>query len=87
LKRCSSPFQLHLRDQKDLELAEAVPQLNDMGFIAMKGLGGGLLNNARSLLRLYAAAIDNVVPIWGIQYASGRAGAVAGAGGAGRIPP
>ena len=37
-----------------------------MGFIAMKGLSGGLLNNAEAcyaFMKQYA----NVVPIWGIQ--------------------
>ena len=37
-----------------------------MGFIAMKGLSGGLLNNAEACYA-YMQAYDNVVPIWGIQ--------------------
>lgn len=38
----------------------------DMGFIAMKGLAGGLLTNARACMA-YMSQFDNVVPIWGIQ--------------------
>ncbi len=40
----------------------------DMGFIAMKGLAGGLLNNARACMA-YMTQFDNVVPIWGVQRA------------------
>lgn len=38
----------------------------DVGFIAMKGLCGGLLNNARAC-HVYLDQFDNVAPIWGIQ--------------------
>ena len=38
----------------------------DMGFIAMKGLAGGLLSDARAC-KAFMAQFDNVVPIWGIQ--------------------
>ncbi len=38
----------------------------DMGFIAMKGLAGGLLNNAAACAA-FMRRYDNVVPIWGIQ--------------------
>ena len=37
-----------------------------MGFIAMKGLAGGLLNNAKACMN-FIKQYDNVVPIWGIQ--------------------
>ena len=37
-----------------------------MGFIAMKGLAGGLLTNSRACMA-YMTQFDNVVPIWGIQ--------------------
>ena len=41
---------------------------HDMGFIAMKGLSGGLLNNATACYA-FMQEFDHVVPIWGIQYA------------------
>ena len=37
-----------------------------MGFIAMKGLAGGLINNSRAAYA-YMSQFDNVLPIWGIQ--------------------
>ena len=55
-----------LATDQDLALVEACRQA-DMGFIAMKGLSGGLLNNAQAC---YAFMRDQagVVPIWGIQH-------------------
>lgn len=44
----------------------ALAKEHDVGFIAMKGLAGGLITNAAttfSFIRQY----DNVVPIWGVQ--------------------
>ena len=38
-----------------------------MGFIAMKGLAGGMLSNAR-VCHAFMKQYDNVVPIWGIQH-------------------
>ncbi|MBQ8852307.1 MAG: 4Fe-4S dicluster domain-containing protein, partial [Oscillibacter sp.] len=38
----------------------------DMGFIAMKGLSGGLLNNAAAC-HAFMDQHENVVPIWGVQ--------------------
>ncbi|MBQ2739599.1 MAG: 4Fe-4S dicluster domain-containing protein, partial [Oscillibacter sp.] len=38
----------------------------DMGFIAMKGLSGGLLTNAEACYA-FMQQYENVVPIWGIQ--------------------
>lgn len=38
----------------------------NMGFIAMKGLAGGLINNSRAAMA-YMLQFDNVLPIWGIQ--------------------
>ena len=38
-----------------------------MGFIAMKGLAGGLLTNVRAC-QAFMNQHDNVVPIWGIQH-------------------
>ena len=37
-----------------------------MGFIAMKGLSGGLLNNSAAVYA-YMAQYENVLPIWGVQ--------------------
>lgn len=39
---------------------------NNMGFIAMKGLAGGLITNSRTAMA-FMTQFDNVVPIWGIQ--------------------
>ena len=39
---------------------------HNMGFIAMKGLAGGLINNSRAAYA-YISQFDNVLPIWGIQ--------------------
>ena len=37
-----------------------------MGFIAMKGLSGGLLTNSAACIA-FMAQFDNVLPIWGVQ--------------------
>lgn len=37
-----------------------------MGFIAMKGLAGGLIHNSRAAMA-FMTQFDNVLPIWGIQ--------------------
>ena len=37
-----------------------------MGFIAMKGLAGGLIHNSKAAMA-YMTQFDNVLPIWGIQ--------------------
>ena len=39
----------------------------DMGFIAMKGLSGGMLNNAEACYA-FMKQFPHVVPIWGIQH-------------------
>ena len=59
------PF-CYLATEKDLELVELCRQ-HDMGFIAMKGLSGGLLNNAEACYAFMQEHPD-VVPIWGIQH-------------------
>ena len=59
------PF-CYLATDQDLALVEACRQA-DMGFIAMKGLSGGLLNNARACYA-FMREQEGVVPIWGIQY-------------------
>lgn len=38
----------------------------DMGFIAMKALSGGLINNSRAAYA-FQAQYDSVLPIWGVQ--------------------
>lgn len=58
------PF-CHLASEQDLELVELCRQA-DMGFIAMKGLSGGLLNNAEACFA-FMQQYPTVVPIWGIQ--------------------
>ena len=37
-----------------------------MGFIAMKGLAGGLINQSKPAMA-FMTQFDNVIPIWGIQ--------------------
>jgi len=54
-----------ISDKKDIHLVNKCKE-QDMGFIAMKALSGGLITNAVptfAFLRQY----DNLVPIWGIQ--------------------
>lgn len=61
------PFS-YLADEKEIALTKACKEKN-MGFIAMKGLAGGLINHsdaAMAFMRQY----DNVVPIWGVQKAT-----------------
>ena len=58
------PF-CYLATDVDLELVELCKQA-DMGFIAMKGLSGGLLNNAAAC-HAFMQQYENVVPIWGVQ--------------------
>lgn len=58
------PFS-YLSISKELELVDKCKKA-DMGFIAMKALAGGLLNNARACY-VFMQQQDNVVPIWGIQ--------------------
>lgn len=58
------PFS-YLASDRDIALVEACRKA-DMGFIAMKGLSGGLLTNAAACMA-FVSRFDNVVPIWGIQ--------------------
>jgi len=58
------PF-CYLAAPQDLEIVEKC-KAADMGFIAMKGLSGGLLNNAEACYA-FMQEYPNVVPIWGIQ--------------------
>lgn len=59
------PF-CYLATEQDLDLVDRCAAA-DMGFIAMKGLSGGLLNNAAACYA-FMRQYDHVVPIWGIQH-------------------
>ena len=58
------PFS-YLSTEKELELVEKCEKA-DMGFIAMKALSGGLINNSAAAYA-YLAKFPHVLPIWGIQ--------------------
>ena len=58
------PFS-YISAERDLALAQRAKKAN-VGYLAMKGLAGGLLTNARAC-HSFMKQYDNVVPIWGIQ--------------------
>ncbi len=58
------PFS-YLASPKDIELVNLCKE-NNVGFIAMKGLAGGLINRSDAAMA-FISQYDNVVPIWGIQ--------------------
>lgn len=58
------PF-CYLCSDFDIDLVRECGEL-DVGFIAMKGLSGGLINNSAAAYA-FMAGFDNVLPIWGIQ--------------------
>ena len=58
------PFSV-IADERELRLAQRAKEL-DIGFIAMKGLAGGLLNNARACMA-FMTQFPGVLPIWGVQ--------------------
>lgn len=58
------PF-CYLATEKDMEVEEACRKAG-MGFIAMKALSGGLINNSRAAYA-FEAQYENVLPIWGVQ--------------------
>ncbi len=58
------PF-CYLASDKDIELVNLCKEKN-VGFIAMKALSGGLINNAAAAYA-FEAEYDNVLPIWGVQ--------------------
>ena len=57
------PFS-YLSGPQELELVEKCKEAG-MGFIAMKALAGGLINNFRAAYA-YMLGFDNVLPIWGL---------------------
>lgn len=59
------PFS-YISTDRDIALAERCRR-KDLGYIAMKGLAGGLLTNPR-VCQAFMDQHDNVVAIWGIQH-------------------
>jgi predicted aldo/keto reductase-like oxidoreductase len=58
------PFS-YLAAPRETELAKLCAEKN-MGFIAMKGLAGGLITHSKAAMA-FMTQFDNVLPIWGIQ--------------------
>ncbi len=58
------PFS-YLASDRDIALVERTKKAG-MGFIAMKGLSGGLLTDSAACMA-FMGQFDNVVPIWGVQ--------------------
>ena len=58
------PFS-YLSGEDETELVEKCKD-HDVGFIAMKAMGGGLIKNSKASFA-YINQFDNVLPIWGIQ--------------------
>ncbi len=58
------PFS-YISGEQELELVRKCKEHN-MGFVAMKGLSGGLLTDYKACYA-FEAQFDNVIPIWGIQ--------------------
>lgn len=58
------PFN-HLATEREVALVKTCRE-NNVGFVAMKALSGGLVTDAR-IPFAYLSEFDNVVPIWGFQ--------------------
>ena len=58
------PFS-YLAAEREKELVAKCKEKN-VGFIAMKGLAGGLINKSEAVMA-FMTQYDNVLPIWGIQ--------------------
>ena len=56
----------YLATDREVELVRTCEK-NNIGFIAMKGLAGGLITNSQAAMA-YMTQFNNVVPIWGIQH-------------------
>jgi predicted aldo/keto reductase-like oxidoreductase len=54
-----------LSGKEELDLVKKCEE-HDVGFIAMKAMGGGLIQNSKASFA-YINQFDNVLPIWGIQ--------------------
>jgi predicted aldo/keto reductase-like oxidoreductase len=55
----------YLAEDREIELIKTCNR-NNIGFICMKGLAGGLITNSGAAMA-FAAQFDGLVPIWGIQ--------------------
>ena len=58
------PFS-YISDEQELELVQLCKE-HEMGFIAMKGLSGGLITNSAAAYA-FEAQFEGVLPIWGVQ--------------------
>lgn len=58
------PFS-YLAAPREIELVQLCKEKN-VGFIAMKGMAGGLITNSKAAMA-YMSQYDHVLPIWGIQ--------------------
>ncbi|MDD7768037.1 MAG: aldo/keto reductase [Treponema sp.] len=58
------PFS-YLSSQREIDLVNLCKEKN-VGFIAMKGLAGGFITNAKAAYT-FMTQYDNVLPIWGVQ--------------------
>ena len=61
------PFS-YLSGQKEEELVRLCEK-NEVGFVCMKGLAGGLIQNSRAAMA-FTAQFNGALPIWGIQKAA-----------------
>lgn len=59
------PFS-YLSSQREIDLVNLCKEKN-VGFIAMKGLAGGLITNSKAAYT-FMTQFENVLPIWGIQH-------------------
>lgn len=58
------PFS-YISTDEEKELVK-LAEKNDVGFVAMKGLAGGLLTNSKAAYA-FMTQYENVLPIWGVQ--------------------
>lgn len=58
------PFS-YLANEREIKLVKKCKE-NNIGFVAMKALSGGLITNSAAAYA-YIAQYDNVLPIWGVQ--------------------